>query len=69
MSRRTPASLPCPQCGHERTNLVTLRGRPIRHRDRVLRGHECPECAHRFVSIQRPATDDELYEAAVEAIA
>ena len=66
--RKPPASLPCPQCGHEWTTLAKIRGRnvnPARVGGAVLRGHHCPECQHSFVSVQRVASVDDLAEAAI----
>ena len=63
MTRRAPASLPCPLCGSEETALVTLRGRPVRAGGAVIRGHRCATCQHEYVSVQRVASPDDMADA------
>lgn len=69
--RRSPAWLPCPSCGAHETVLIKLRHGPRRYSEAgvTVRGHECLDCRHRFISAQRVVPDDELGELAVEVAA
>lgn len=69
--RRSPAWLPCPKCASHETVLIKLRHGPRRFGEAgiTIRGHECRDCRHRFISTQRVVPDNELADLALEVAA
>lgn len=56
----TRSAMDCPKCGGANCVSITYRARPKRINGGLWRGHECRDCGHRFVSIQRIASIDEI---------